>query len=97
MMSQEEKNMTFIIGLLLGSSIGTIATLLLTPRTGKENRKIIAKTAQALPEMTEDISSTMQNNTLRLSSSVMTKWHNTLERLQVAIAAGIEASRLKDD
>ncbi|WP_330204101.1 YtxH domain-containing protein [Cyanobacterium sp. Dongsha4] len=96
-MSQEEKNMTFLIGLLLGSSIATIATLLLTPRTGKENRKIIAKTAQALPEMTEDISSTMQNNTLRLSSSVTAKWHNTLERLQVAIAAGIEASRLKDD
>lgn len=96
-MSQEEKNMTFLIGLLFGSSIATIATLLLTPRTGKENRKIIAKTAQALPEMTEDISSTMQNNTLRLSSSVTAKWHNTLERLQVAIAAGIEASRLKDD
>lgn len=92
-MSQEEKNTAFMMGLLLGSSIATVATFLLTPRTGKENRQILRKTAQALPEMAEDISTTMQTNTNRLSASALKKWHNTLERLQVAIAAGIEASR----
>jgi len=92
-MSQEEKNTAFMMGLLLGSSIATVATFLFTPRTGKENRQILRKTAQALPEMAEDISTTMQTNTIRLSASALEKWHNTLERLQVAIASGIEASR----
>lgn len=92
-MSQEEKNTAFVMGLLLGSSIGAIATFLFTPRTGKENRQILRKTAQALPEMAEDLSTTMQNNTISLSASALEKWNNTLERLQVAIASGIEASR----
>jgi len=92
-MSQEEKNTAFLMGLLLGSSIATVATFLFTPRTGKENRQILRKTAQALPEMAEDISATMQTNTIRLSASALEKWHNTLTRLQSAIASGIEASR----
>lgn len=92
-MSQDEKNTTFIIGLLLGGSIATITTLLFTPRTGKENRQILRKTAKALPEMVEDVSTTMQNKTMNLSATTLKKWHKTLERLKVAIAAGIEASQ----
>lgn len=92
-MGQEEKNTTFILGLLLGGSIATIATLLFTPRTGKQNRQILRKTAQALPEMVEDVSTTLQSRTSRLSATSVQKWNSTLERLKVAIAAGVKATR----
>lgn len=92
-MSQDQKNKTFIIGLLVGSGIATVATLLLSPRNGSENRKIVKKTAQALPEMAQDLSSTIQVNRHRLSQSALKKWDNTLDRLKTAITAGVEASQ----
>lgn len=92
-MSQEEKNNAFLLGIVVGSSMATIATLLFSPRNGKENRKIVSKTAQALPEMAQDISSTLQVNSDRLSQSALQKWDNTLNRLKKAIAVGVEASQ----
>jgi gas vesicle protein len=92
-MSQQEKNNAFLVGMIVGSSIATIVTLLLTPRNGEENRKIVSKTAQALPEMAEDISSTLQLKSDRLSQSALQKWDNTLNRLKKAITAGVEASQ----
>lgn len=82
-----------MVGLIVGSTIATIATLLFSPRNGQENRKILGKTAQALPEMAQDISSTVQLNTNRLSQSTLKKWDNTLNRLKNAIVAGVEASQ----
>lgn len=92
-MSQEDKNNAFILGVVVGSSIATIATLLFSPRNGQENRKIVSKTAQALPEMAQDISSNLQINGDRLSQSALQKWDNTLNRLKKAITAGVEASQ----
>lgn len=91
-MSEDKNKTAFIGGLLLGGSIGAIASLFLAPRTGKENRQILKKTAQALPEMAEDLSSTLRVNSNRLSASALHNWEDTLTRLKVAIAAGLEAS-----
>jgi len=91
-MSEEKNKTAFIGGLLLGGSIGAIASIFLAPRSGKENRQILKKTAQALPEMAEDLSSTLKINSSRLSASALDVWENTLTRLKVAIAAGLEAS-----
>jgi gas vesicle protein len=92
-MSQDQKNSTFILGLVVGSGIATVATLLFSPRNGSENRKVLQKTAQALPEMAQDFSSTLLVNRHRLSQSALKKWDNTLDRLKVAIASGVEASQ----
>jgi gas vesicle protein len=92
-MSQEDKNNAFILGVVVGSSIATMATLLFSPRNGKENRKIVSKTAQALPEMAQDISSSLQMNSDRISQSALQKWDNTLNRLKKAVSAGVEASQ----
>lgn len=92
-MSQEEKNNAFLLGMVVGSSIATIATLLFSPRSGQENRKIVTKTAQALPEMAQDISSNLQNNGDRLSQSALQKWDKTLNRLKKAITVGVEATQ----
>lgn len=92
-MSQEEKNTTFLMGMVIGSTIATVTTLLLTPRNGKENRQIVQKTSQALPEMAEDLASTLQLQSQRLSGKMLKKWNYHLTRFQYAIGAGIEASR----
>ncbi len=93
-MSQNQNNKTvFWNGLLLGSSIGAVISLLFAPRTGKETRQILKKTASALPEMADDLSTTIQLQSHRLSDSALQNWEQTLNRLQKAIAAGVEASQ----
>jgi gas vesicle protein len=84
---------SFIGGLLLGTAIGTIAGLLVAPRSGRETRQILQKSAEALPELAEDISTSVQIQAERLSASALDKWEQTLNRLQEAIAAGMEASQ----
>jgi gas vesicle protein len=72
----------FIGGLLVGSAIGAVTGLLMAPRPGKETRQILKKSADALPELAED-----------LSTSVLRNWDETLVRLKEAIAAGLEATQ----
>jgi gas vesicle protein len=92
-MSEDQKNSNFILGIVIGSGIATVATLLFSPRNGSENRQVLKKTAQALPEMAQDLSATFEINRHRLSESALKKWDNTLDRLKVAIIAGVEASQ----
>lgn len=93
-MSQNQNNQTvFWSGLVLGTSIGTIVSLLLAPRTGKETRQLLQKSASALPEMADDLTTTLQAHRHRLSSSAWQNWQQTLNRLQIAISAGVEASQ----
>jgi len=40
----------FIGGLMLGAAIGTLTGLLIAPRTGRETRKLLKKSADASPE-----------------------------------------------
>jgi gas vesicle protein len=85
----------FLAGMLVGGAIGTIAGLLVAPRSGKETRRILKKSADALPEIAEDLSTSVQLYTDRLSESAVRNWGGTLTRLKEAIAAGIEASALE--
>ena len=80
-------------GLLLGSAIGTVVGLLIAPRPGKETRQILKKSADALPELVEDLSTTVQMQADRWSDSASRNWEDTLTRLKDAIAAGVEASQ----
>uniref|UniRef100_B8HLI0 Gas vesicle protein n=1 Tax=Cyanothece sp. (strain PCC 7425 / ATCC 29141) TaxID=395961 RepID=B8HLI0_CYAP4 len=84
---------SFIGGLLLGTALGTVTGLLLAPRSGRETRNLLRKSADALPELVEDLSTTLQLHADRLSDSAKQSWAVTLERLQVAIAEGMEASQ----
>lgn len=87
----------FVGGVLLGAAMGTVAGLLIAPRTGKETRQILKKSADALPELVEDLSTSIQLQADRLSENALVKWDHTLERLRAAIAAGQIASREKYD
>lgn len=83
----------FIGGVLLGAAVGTLTGLLMAPRTGRETRQLLKKSADALPELAEDLSTSVQLQADRLSESARSNWDETLERLREAIAAGIDASQ----
>lgn len=83
---------TFIGGLALGSAVGSAIGLLVAPRSGRETRKILKKSAQAVPEIAQDISSSVQLQADRFSENT---FRSTLTRLQEAIAAGVEASKME--
>ena len=83
----------FIGGLVLGAAMGAVAGLLVAPRTGRETRRILRKSADALPELVEDLSTSVYLQADRLSESALVNWEHTLDRLREAIAAGQAASR----
>ncbi|HEY9875369.1 MAG TPA: YtxH domain-containing protein [Candidatus Obscuribacterales bacterium] len=83
---------SFITGVLLGTAIGTVTGLLIAPRNGRETRQLLKKSANALPELAEDVSTSVQLQADRLSESALRNWDRTLTRLQEAIAAGVDAS-----
>ncbi len=94
-MSGRNRTGIFAGGLAIGAALGTIAGMLIAPRTGKETRKVLKKSADALPELAEDLSTTIQIQAHRLSDEALENWESTLSKLKIAIAAGIEASQLE--
>jgi gas vesicle protein len=84
---------TFIGGVILGAAIGAVAGLLSAPRKGRDTRKLLQKTATAVPQMAEDISSSVKLQADRLSTAASDNWHDTLDRLSQAIESGIVASQ----
>ncbi|WP_421657648.1 YtxH domain-containing protein [Leptothermofonsia sp. ETS-13] len=83
----------FIGGLIVGAALGAVAGILVAPRAGRETRQLLRKSADALPELAEDLSSSVQLQADRLSESALRNWDSTLIRLREAIAAGIEATQ----
>jgi gas vesicle protein len=83
----------FIGGMVVGTAIGVVVGLLSAPRKGRDTRKILKKTATAVPQMAEDISSSVKFQADRLTTTLGENWHDTLDRLSEAISAGIVASQ----
>lgn len=89
----ERQSGGFVGGVLLGAAMGAVAGLLMAPRTGRETRRILKKSADALPELVEDLSTSVHLQADRLSETALVNWDHTLTRLREAIAAGQQASR----
>ncbi|MGP0129084.1 MAG: YtxH domain-containing protein [cyanobacterium endosymbiont of Rhopalodia musculus] len=92
-MSNNNKSSILAAGMVIGGVLGTVTGILMAPRSGKETRRILKKSADALPEMAEDLSTTVQLQADRLSESALQNWNDTLTRLKDTIAAGLEASK----
>jgi gas vesicle protein len=84
---------SFVGGLLVGTVIGAVTGLLIAPRAGRETRQLLKKSADALPELAEDLSTSVQLQADRLSETALRNWDGTLTRLREAIAAGVEATQ----
>lgn len=93
-MPKQDNSGWLLAGLFVGGVLGAVAGLLAAPRSGRETRHILKKSAEALPELAEDLSSTVQLQADRLSETARRNWDDTLLRLKDAIAAGLEASQL---
>jgi gas vesicle protein len=83
----------FVGAMLLGAAVGAVAGILLAPKSGRETRQLLKKSADALPELAEDLSTSVQLQADRLSETALRNWDGTLTRLRDAIAAGMEASQ----
>lgn len=83
----------FIGGLIVGTAIGALTGLLIAPRKGRDTRKLLQKSARAIPEVAEDLSTSLHIQADRVSHYTRSSWHETIERLQLAIAVGIDASQ----
>lgn len=84
-------------GMIIGAAIGAIAGVLAAPRAGRETRRILKKSADALPELAEDLATSIQFQADRLSDTSLQNWDQTLARLREAIVAGRAAGRMEWD
>jgi gas vesicle protein len=91
--SDNNNSGAFLVGAILGGLVGTLTGILIAPRSGQETRRLLKKSADALPEMAEDLSTTVQLQADRFSESARRNWQDTLGRLKETIAAGVEASQ----
>jgi gas vesicle protein len=89
----ENNRGTFFSGIVVGTVIGAVTGLLVAPRQGRDTRKILSKTMTAVPQMAEDIASSVQLQADKLSVAAGERWYATLDRLATAISAGIVASQ----
>ncbi len=65
-MSQDNSD-NFIGGLLAGTALGTVIGLLIAPRSGKQTRRVLKKSADAVPDLIEDLSTSVQFHADKLS------------------------------
>lgn len=84
-------------GIVIGGVVGAVTGLLLAPKEGRETRKLLRKSAHALPELAEDLASSLQLQAHRLSGTALQNWEGTLTRLREAIAAGVDAGIAQSD
>lgn len=92
-MSQKNQGVNFFSGVLVGSALGTLVGILVAPRSGEETRRIIKKTASAIPEMSEDLSATLQLHSRRFSAFTQSSFNRNMTKLKKAIATGVTASQ----
>jgi gas vesicle protein len=92
-MANKQSSSGLIGGIVVGTAVGIAIGAIVTPRRGKETRAILKKTAAALPEIVEDLSTTVKIQTDKLSDLALDGWYDTLDRLSEAVAAGVAASR----
>jgi len=87
----------FFGGVIVGTVIGAAVGILFAPRSGKETRQALKRSAKDLPQLAEEVSANVQYQADRLTIQAQRTIDEALIRLQEAIATGQEASRRIQD
>jgi len=87
----------FFGGLIVGTAIGAAVGILFAPRSGKETRQVLKRSAKDLPQLAEEVGANVQYQADRLTVQAQRTIDEALIRLQEAIATGQEASRKIQD
>ncbi|NET48058.1 MAG: YtxH domain-containing protein [Merismopedia sp. SIO2A8] len=90
--SSDKATGAFIGGMLVGVAMGAIAGLLSAPQNGQTTRKRIKDSADALPDLVDDVSTTVQFYAEQLTESSLNRWDQTLLRVRNAITTGLIVS-----
>ncbi len=65
-----DRGRDFLIGLVLGATIGALAALLLAPQSGAETRKMLAEKSSQIGERFKDMSTTVRDRTETILSDI---------------------------
>lgn len=87
----------FFGGVIVGTVIGAAVGVLFAPRSGKETRQVLKRSAKELPKLAEEVSANVQYQADRLTVQAQRTIDEALIRLQEAITTGQEASRKLQD
>jgi gas vesicle protein len=80
-------------GFLVGSAVGALAGLWVTPCSRKQAKRLLSKSAEVLPEIAEGLTANVQSSRDRLTESAQKTMSEAVDRLREAIAIGQEASQ----
>ncbi|MEO0949340.1 MAG: YtxH domain-containing protein [Cyanobacteria bacterium J06641_5] len=83
----------FANGVALGAIAGLAVGLLAAPRTGRENRRTLRKSARALPELAEDLTSSVQLQANRASGHAGRRCVALVQRLRHAVMVGLATAQ----
>ncbi len=71
-----------LLGILVGAVIGGVVTLLLTPRTGKETRELIAGKASQTGQMLKDRYSDVSGRVGRMKDAMLSSAKEEAEKVE---------------
>jgi gas vesicle protein len=82
----------FLGGVLLGTAIGSVFALLLAPRSGRETRRLLRQSVDAIPGAAEEYAENAQAQVERLVQSARRNLDETINRLNETIEANRNGS-----
>ncbi len=83
----------FLGGLFIGTAIGAAVGILFAPRSGKETRQVLKRSAKDLPKFAEELGTNVQYQADRFTEQAQRTIDEALVKLQEAVITGQEASR----
>jgi len=89
----ERNSSGFWVGLVMGAALGTVAGLLLAPQKGRETRRELQNSLDALPNATQDQVDQLQVQANGLLTQARRQVDEVLVRLQEAVDAGKKATQ----
>ncbi len=86
------KNKSFIAGTIVGGVVGTVAALLLAPKSGRELRTDLNEQYRQISDKTQEIAGTVSGKTRKIAEHT-TEWAEKAKEVAVQVADEVKAWR----